>query len=249
MIIDCISDLHGHYPKLEGGDLLIIAGDCTATDSVKDWVGFYAWLKIQPYKCKVYIGGNHDNLLQKGVSQSDPNHKWLRAIDPEDPHSGIYLCDSGCEFNCHLDGFPEEDEGFLPSGKRTLKIWGSPWTKSFPGMNPKCKAFTVDTEEELAEKWELIPKDTNILITHSPPFGIMDQVKDYSSGKIINCGSESLHAHRDWDAGLILHVFGHIHEGYGIEKETSPIFKAIDVNASHVNEHYKPVNKPIRVIL
>ena len=30
MIIDCIADLHGHYPKLEGGDLLIVAGDLTA---------------------------------------------------------------------------------------------------------------------------------------------------------------------------------------------------------------------------
>ncbi len=30
MIIDCISDLHGYYPKLEGGDLLIVAGDLTA---------------------------------------------------------------------------------------------------------------------------------------------------------------------------------------------------------------------------
>jgi hypothetical protein len=32
MIIDCIADLHGHYPKLDGGDLLIICGDLTARD-------------------------------------------------------------------------------------------------------------------------------------------------------------------------------------------------------------------------
>lgn len=36
MIIDCISDLHGQYPQLEGGDLLIVAGDLTARDKPKD---------------------------------------------------------------------------------------------------------------------------------------------------------------------------------------------------------------------
>ena len=36
MIIDCISDLHGFFPKLEGGDLLIIAGDLTARDKPEE---------------------------------------------------------------------------------------------------------------------------------------------------------------------------------------------------------------------
>ena len=40
MIIDCLSDLHGHYPSLDGGDLLIVAGDLTARDKLEEHYEF-----------------------------------------------------------------------------------------------------------------------------------------------------------------------------------------------------------------
>ena len=159
MIIDCISDLHGHYPKLEGGDLLIVAGDWVASDRTIQYVEFFQWMSSQHYKKIVFISGNHDN-------QAASQFEWGNNID--------YLLDWGTEF-----------EG--------LKIWGSPWTRSFPHMNPACKAFTLDTESQLAAKFALIPDDVDILVTHSPPIGIMDEVADYPSGKIEHCGSEALY--------------------------------------------------------
>lgn len=223
MIIDCISDLHGFYPKLEGGDLLIVAGDLTAHDEIDEYCDFFDWLVLQNYSHKILIAGNHDNKILDGLDFS---------FNDERIH---YLQDSGVE----IDG---------------LKIWGSPWTAAFEGMNPHCMAFTesfgVDTEEWLAEHWALIPDDTDILITHSPPILMLDRTVD---GKFV--GSVSLSAQIGFLTNLKLHVFGHIHESYGkIEPpdylpDYFDVSKHYSINVSHVNEHYKPVNKPIRIEL
>lgn len=212
MVIDCISDLHGYYPTLQGGDLLIVAGDCTSADTMSNWHSFNDWLceQQEKYKETILIAGNHDTMLQEGEY-------------PKSQLGAIYLCDSGTEF-----------EG--------LKIWGSPWSKTFTGMNPKCKAFTVDTEEELTAKWKLIPDDIDILVTHSPPYGMFDEVKRQKYNHWEHTGSTSLLS-RWMVLNAKVHIFGHIHEGYGILTEHDEYY----VNASHVDENYKPVNAPIRI--
>lgn len=216
MIIDCISDLHGHFPKLEGGDLLIIAGDLTGNSYLYEIDRFHDWALTQDYKKVIVIPGNHDTFLM-----ANP------FFFPDTDDGFHYLCDSGAEF-----------EG--------LKIWGSPWTKRFPGMNPQAMAFTVETEEELAKKWELIPNDVDILITHCPLFTCLDSYYNAKDRRFHNAGSPSLNKVLDRIKPR-LHVFGHIHESGGREDVYLP--KTIIVNASHVNEHYEPVNKPIRIEL
>jgi 3',5'-cyclic AMP phosphodiesterase CpdA len=67
MKIDCISDLHGFQPKLEGGDLLIVAGDLTARDTVEEYITFNSWLSDQNYDRKIIIAGNHDGKIEKGI--------------------------------------------------------------------------------------------------------------------------------------------------------------------------------------
>lgn len=227
MIIDCISDLHGYYPKLEGGDLLIVAGDLTSDDSSEAWCKFETWITDLNYHIKIIVGGNHDNFLQ-----SVPAHNMWKYWDKVDARLH-YLCDSGTEF-----------EG--------LNIWGSPWTAQFSGINPKCCAFTVPdshhTDKDLEKYWDKIPWDTDILITHSPPSGIFDAVlRESKWGNHTDCvGSVSLRNHVMDRVKPQLHVFGHIHEWGGRVLDTC-ITKF--VNASHVNECYGPVNKPIRIEL
>lgn len=224
MDITCIADLHGHYPELKGGDLLIVAGDLTARDTIFDHADFQGWLNLQPYNKKIFISGNHDN-------NSDKNFHWDDSIE--------YLCDSGTEF-----------EG--------LKIWGTPWTLTFPGINPHCTAFT-GTEEELSAKFAMIPEDTDILISHGPAYGILDKVKINGLYKISeppqqvyeHCGSKSLYAWLNYVGRPLIHVFGHIHENYGISEvfATRNDKRMQSINCSQMNEDYDAVNKPIRIIL
>lgn len=211
MIIDCISDLHGEQPELEGGDLLICAGDCTASDKVKQWMEFFDWFKAQPYRKKILVGGNHDGFLERSISSEEARQK---LIDPQDGFD--YLCDSGIEF-----------EGF--------KIWGSPWTPKFYNFH-----FMLDRGDRIRQKWALIPDDIDILVTHGPPFGILDGNRENEK-----CGCQDL-AHRLLELKkLRLHVFGHIHEGYGQINQCGHL----SVNCAILDENYDPTNKPIRVIL
>lgn len=219
MIIDCISDLHGHYPKLEGGDLLIIAGDLTARDTEKEYLEFIDWIVKQQYRRKVVIPGNHDTFLEKDHKEEG----YFFHTNRHDEYFDFdYLIDSGEEF-----------EG--------LKIFGSPWTKRFKGMNPNCMAFTCETEEELFDKWKFIPHDVDILITHSPPWTILDKTKEETQ-----VGSTGLMGLLTYAFRPKLWVFGHIHESYGQETFRD---STICVNASQVNERYEPVNKPVRIDL
>lgn len=209
--ITAISDLHGYYPKLPGGDLLIVAGDLTARDTPKEHCNqFVPWLKELNYKKIIVIAGNHDNLLQQDE---------CLCMGDWDGCNIEYLCDSGTEF-----------EG--------LKIWGSPWTFRFC-MSPHCMAFT-GTESKLKKKFDDIPCDTDILITHGPPYGILD--KTITDEKV---GSLAL-LKKARQTFLRYHIFGHIHEAYGTDKaECGGKIITTFINCSHVNEWYKPVNKPV----
>lgn len=204
MIIDCISDLHGSYPKLDGGDLLIVAGDLTSRDTEVQMALFDYWLNEQKYAKKIVIAGNHDVTLQKQAIK-------LQFCD--------YLQDSGTM----VDSF---------------KIWGSPWTRYFDGMGKDCAAFTCHHDITMSEKWDQIPDDIDILVTHGPPYDIADMVYGERTGCVML--RKALDRVRPK-----LHVFGHIHEGFGRYDQDGIIF----VNASYMNARYKPVNKPIRIIL
>lgn len=95
-----------------------------------------------------------------------------------------------------------------------FKIFGSPCTPEF-GKN---WAFNVK-KEDLEKTWSEIPDDTDILITHGPPKGILDLTK-YDSrpgadGKsCFQCGCRFL-LDRVMQVQPKYHIFGHIHSEEG----------------------------------
>lgn len=208
-----VSDLHGLELDLPGGNLLILGGDCTARDKVIDWVNFYKWVEKQPYDKKIYIAGNHDKFLQQCITSQEA--KDMGILEDE---VAEYLCDS---FTTAFG----------------LRIWGSPWTSHFRGVNPQCNAFMVP-DSELAEKWAAIPEGLDILVTHSPPYGIFDHIKNrWSVGDRV--GSKSL-LEKVKEVKPAFHVFGHIHENGGqMTVQDSTTF----MNISCMNEYYEADKK------
>jgi len=96
-------------------------------------------------------------------------------------------------------------------------------------------------EEKLVQHWQAIPDDTDVLITHQPPFGIMDwSVYDKKA-----TGSPSLYKEVLERIKPSLHVFGHIHSGHGVKVIEDTTF----INASNLDEDYMCVYDPILVEL
>ncbi|XP_078331811.1 metallophosphoesterase MPPED2-like isoform X3 [Crassostrea virginica] len=160
----CISDTHGKIEgsgnKLPSGDVLLHAGDFTQRGQMREIEKFNSYLGSLPYKIKVVIAGNHDISfddsmnelrlngfgLQKSAIESYLSARGLRSV-PELLTNAIYLQDSSVTI-CGI------------------KIYGSPWQPVFCDWG-----FNLSRGEDILEKWQKIPTNTQILITHGPPVG------------------------------------------------------------------------------
>ena len=114
-----------------------------------------------------------------------------------------------------------------------VKFWGSPWQPWFHDW-----AWNAQRGPDIAQHWDRIPKDTKVLITHGPPFGILDTVD--RGGFSVGC--EEL-AKKVIAIAPKVHVFGHIHEGYGMLDFHGIKF----VNAAAQNFNSDTLNPPIVV--
>lgn len=116
-----------------------------------------------------------------------------------------------------------------------LRIWGSPVTPRFINW-----AFNVDRGSAIREYWARIPADTDILVTHGPPFGMLNTVTP--SGEPLGCEDLTKAVERIRPK---LHVFGHIHGGSG----TSSLHGTRFVNASVLDEQYRIAFEPRAIAL
>jgi predicted phosphodiesterase len=218
MRLVCLSDTHNLHARLSvpDGDVLVHAGDATMQGSEGELRRFADWLRGLPHRRKVVVAGNHDWLCERQPGRAA---EILEGLD--------YLLDSAVEIG-------------------GLRFWGSPWQPWFLSW-----AFNLPRGEALQAKWDLIPPATDVLVTHGPPRGLLDEVETLTS-RVLNAlsaldghvGCAELRATVEALAPRV-HVFGHIHEGYGQRRERDTLY----VNASCCDRRYRPVNAPIVVDL
>lgn len=105
-------------------------------------------------------------------------------------------------------------------------IHGTPWTPTFGPW-----AFMMD-EPSLRKKWDKIPNDTTILLSHGPMSG---GYGGYTA-RDIDAGSISMREKIEKLPDLVFHAFGHIHEGFG----DYPRGASLHSNVSFVDLQYRP---------
>ena len=148
------------------------------------------------------------------------NHDWYfwtnreRLMEDNLLRGMTYLCDSGAEI-------------------LGLRFWGSPWQPEFGSW-----AFNLPRGAKLRAKWKLIPRGTDVLMTHSPPHGILDATAYH------RLGCEEL-TKRVAIVRPKLHVFGHIHEAYGQIEVDGTTF----VNAAICDADYDAIRDPVVIDL
>lgn len=214
-----ISDTHGMHRQvtLPAGDVLIHAGDFTGRGRRAEVEDFASWLSQQPHKHKIIVAGNHDEFVETHPAEA-------RQIFEA---AGVRL----------LVNESTEVEGF--------KIWGSPVTPMFCDWH-----FMQDRgPDKIGQTWSKIPDDVEILITHGPAYGHGDLCPPYRTAapKVAGC-LDLLNRLRQIKRpkGVFprVHIFGHIHAGYGAT-ESDEFPGTVFINAATCTEQYRPTNPPI----
>lgn len=235
MKICCISDTHNKHRelKLPEADLLIHAGDLSGLGKRYEVEDVLLWFKSIVHKFKhgiVFIAGNHDKsfdvnfgelefFLDEEVEKSRMNKPfWLRQMLQEIEEDNLNI------------KYLENDWIIVDD----VVIWGSPITPWFHGDR---WAFNKHRGSDIKEVWSSIPEGTHIVVTHGPPLG----KGDYIPRSKESVGCEDLLTELENRVKPLLHVYGHIHEGYGVYGDGNNLY----ANASACNEHYDIVNKPL----
>lgn len=211
MKICCISDTHGQHAALDGqmpdADVLVHAGDLTSMGKLAQLRDAAAWLQEQAerYEDVICIGGNHDFSLEAFMKEGFEGELRKKIFGKV-----TYLRDSGVTIK----------------GKH---FYGSPWSPRFYDW-----AFNADRGVTIKRYWDLIPMYTDVLITHGPPYRVLDWVG------MERVGCEDL---RDAVERVkpSLHVFGHIHCAHG---EANGMNGTKFINASVLDDSYIPRHAP-----
>ncbi|KNC48529.1 Ser/Thr protein phosphatase [Thecamonas trahens ATCC 50062] len=254
------SDTHSRAEWLAkpDADVMIHGGDFTMTGTNAEIDGFVAWLNELPYAHKIVIAGNHDLTLDMTVGDDGVPYyerawqRFHRLNGKQDPDAARKAVIEACTY---LDDETavirrRDADGIIEIVRRTssdedgeadsegLVVTGSPWSPEFYDW-----AFNESRGVPIMKRWKkVLPHDVDVLVTHGPPAGFGDMTV---TGVEAGCEDllRLLHSGRIAPAA---HVFGHIHEGFGVTTETGT--SSLDttfINASNCTLKYKATNPPI----
>jgi predicted phosphohydrolase len=216
MRICAISDTHGRHGELDipPCDLLISAGDYSFHGAPEAVLGFHQWLNDQPAKHIISLQGNHEQWVEKNFLAAQ---ELAKGVCPR-----VMFMYTG---QIVIDG---------------IMIWCSSYTPTYG-----CGwAYNADRGDRIKAHWDMIPNETDILVTHGPPMGILDEVRrTFAMGDTtehLGC-LDLLQAVKKIKPSP--HFFGHIHGGYGQHHEDGTSF----YNVSICDEMYRPIN-PVTIV-
>ena len=197
--------------KVQACDILIHAGDLTENGSEQEFRDALEALCELPAEDLIVTCGNHDFF------------PWRY------PHAAREIAREigGERLKLLLD-----DGAYV----RGLFFWGVPWC-----VRAGTWAYGLDDlgdMDSIEARLRYVPDDVQVLLTHSPPWGVLDyHEKHYGSRAIRNLTRRLPH--------LKLHVFGHIHE-QGHSMKTG---HHLSVNAAQWEHHTQTMRPPLRVQL
>lgn len=187
MKIVVISDTHDKvFNELPEGDVLIHCGDYSNYGCYDGTKKFFEWFVKHPHKYKIVIPGNHEKIICPFKNHT--TKKWVAEL--------IYSYRDRVKFLV--------DEELVIEG---VKFYGTPWCNGDSDIMAWW-GFYIEDDEERTKMFAKIPSDTDILISHVPPYGIQDEYMK----RLLGCTSL---IKRVFEIKPLVHVFGHIHSANG----------------------------------
>ena len=236
-----ISDTHNKHNEVQVPecDVVVFTGDVGGRTNLVELTKFLIWFEKLPAKVKIIIAGNHDICLDK---------KWVdkqKSVGSiEHMFARQHFEDAKKMIEIYEVVYLNETE-YVYEG---VKFFGSPYSPSFHRDN---WVFNADRGAEIKKKWDKIPKDTNVLLTHSPAFGVLDMVSiegrtDWHIDGHVGCQDLKLTIFNRL-TDLKLHCSGHIHSNYGVVLEKiSNRRSVLFSNGAVVDNGYNVlINKPL----
>jgi Icc-related predicted phosphoesterase len=241
MKICAISDIHGHLPRLQKCDVVCICGDIVPLYVQSNkfasiaWLAgpFQEWALKLPCKYVVITWGNHDfigeQLMQYGSGRPNEIFTCNLGFDGGYQHSLLFQNDINHKIRILCHGTQEIDG---------VKFFGTPFCPAL-----KNWAFYGD-RDTLIERFNEIPEDTQVLLTHCPPRymgqGLVhdtnfNYMKDFGCVELQEVLEEKFAMRDMWV------ISGHIHTGkHDIEKYNNIKYRNCSIKDEDYEVKYIP---------